>query len=251
MHLETRLDASDSQPQRMSYPPASTSSLEPFTDINHGKLAPAERKQVRRVFGFESSPPSFLGWVGWIYGALYFPIVQILWLISNWPNTPSSGIVKLVRAIGISVTALPLTIDTKARYAVMLEERFGRWANRLFTFVHAISTLTLAVLAMIMLIIAVVQANVPMFFIPAYIIFSIIWMFGSFILFPPFDGGMSPHSIPLFVAGLAMGVFGGFITSTPAFGAMMSAPTTPGTTLGGYLKCESVSVWEKFVAIFP
>jgi hypothetical protein len=204
-----------------------------------------------RLLGFSSGPPTFLGWAGWIYAVLYFPVVQGLWLAHNWPNGPSSGSLKLVRAIGVAVTALPLTMDTKARYAVKLELRFGRWANRLFTYLHASSTLALGIMSAIMLIVAVIQMSAPMFLVPIYVIFSSVWMFGSFALFPPFDGGMSPNSVATFAAGLAMGVFGGAFTSAPAFASMNMAPSSPGVSLGTYLSCESVSIGKKFVAIFP
>jgi hypothetical protein len=149
------------------------------------------------------------------------------------------------------VTALPLTMDNKARYATALGNKFGKWASRTFTAIHAFSTLTLGILSATMLVVAVIQMHVPIFFVPIYIIFSTIWIFGSFLLFPPLDGGMSPNSLGTFAAGLAMGVSAGAVTSTAAFGNMVMAPTTPGVGLGQYLNCEGVAVRQKFVAVFP
>jgi hypothetical protein len=102
-----------------------------------------------------------------------------------------------------------------------------------------------------MLIVAAIQMPAPPGLVVMYVILSIIWMLGSFTLFPPVDGGMSPNSVATFLAGLGMGIFGGAFTSAAAFGAMNFAPKEPGTTLGNYLGCESVSVWRKFIAIFP
>ncbi|KAL9069594.1 MAG: hypothetical protein Q9157_006106 [Trypethelium eluteriae] len=203
------------------------------------------------MFRFTSSPPpSILGWIGWIYAALYSPIVQILWLAGNWSDGPSAGNVKLVRAIGVSVTALSLTMDTRARYGESLKDWLGPWAQRTFTIIHAVSCLTLGLVIAILLILAVIQLPAPVFFIPVYLVFSTIWMFGSFLLFPPFDGGTAPNSVPTFLAGLLMGAFGGLFTSAPAFGSMMFA-STDGATLKEYLKCDTVDTWHKFIAIFP
>jgi hypothetical protein len=232
-----------------SSPYISLQSQAPKEPRSETTLDPA--KPTGRPFMPQAGPPTFLGWAGWLYVTVYFPVVQILWLISNWSDGPSSGNLKLVRAIGVSVTALPLTMDIKTRYAVSLEQRFGRWAARLFTSIHAFSTLALGILSTIMLIVAVRQMPIPIFFIPIYVIFSTIWMVASFGMVPPFDGGMSPNSIPSFAAGLAIGIFGGAFTSAPAFGSMGMAASTPGVGLEEYLKCEGVNVWEKFVAIFP
>lgn len=60
-----------------------------------------------------------LGWIGWVYTAIYSPIVHTLWLVENWTN--ASGSLKGVRGLGISVAALGLTIDTKKRYAHRLK----------------------------------------------------------------------------------------------------------------------------------
>lgn len=53
---------------------------------------------------------TILGWIGWLYTAVYSPIVQALWLVENWKGA-SGGPLKIVRALGISVSALSLTID--------------------------------------------------------------------------------------------------------------------------------------------
>jgi hypothetical protein len=216
-----------------------------------GSKTKSSNPQAKLFGAVQSSPPTFLGWAGWMYATLYFPVVQVLWLIGNWSNGPSSGNIKLVRAIGVAVTALPLTMDNKARYAVALEKKFGKWTSRIFTAIHAFSTLSLGIVSLVMLVVATIQMPIPIFFVPIYLIFSTIWMLGSFLIFPPFDGGMSPNSIATFAAGLAMGIFGGAFTSAPAFGSMNMAATSPGVSLGEYFQCESVDVWRKFIAIFP
>lgn len=198
-----------------------------------------------------TNPPTLFGWVGWVYASCYFPIVQILWLAGNWGNGHSPWNLKIVRALSISVTSLALTMDTKARFAVYVGERFGVWAQHTFTAIHAFSTLSLGVVAVIMLIVGVTQWTDPnRVIISMLIIFAFLWMLASFVLFPPIDGGMAPTSVRTFVEGLAMGIFAGLFTSAAAFVAMQSA-SKDGAAISAYLKCEGVEAWRKFIAIFP
>lgn len=83
----------------------------------------------------------------------------------------------------------------------------GRWSNRFFTWTHALATLALDLTEAILLILAYVQMNAEVFFVPVYIVFSTVWMLVSFLFIPPVDGGMAPNTLWLFLAGLAMGGF--------------------------------------------
>lgn len=221
---------------------------------NETKTSSAKPQGRNLGVGLRADPPSVLGWISWVYGAVYFPVAQILFLSVNFgKDSDYAGNVKLVRALAVGVTALPLTFDTKARYAVMLRSRKygGWWAGRLFTWTHALSTLALGVVEAVLLVLAYVQMGAPVFFVPVYVVFSTIWMAVSFLFVPPVDGGMGPNTAWLFLAGLAMGIFGGAFTSAAAFANMSMAPTGPGLRLGEYLNCEGASALDKFVAIFP
>lgn len=230
----------DEESQRRSQPGTKRSSSEP--------------KGRDLGLGLRADPPSVLGWIGWVYGALYFPVAQVLFLAANaGDDADRAGNVKLVRAIAVGVTALPLTFDTKARYAASLRKRgrAGRWAGRAFTWAHALATLGLGAVEAALLGLAWRQLGAPVFFVPAYIALSTLWMAGSFVFVPPVDGGMAPNTAGLFAAGLAMGVFAGAGTSFAAFVNMANAPTEPGLGLGAYLSCEGASALGKFAAIFP
>jgi hypothetical protein len=84
-----------------------------------------------------------------------------LWLVAYW-NTHNGGL-KIVRATGVSVTALPLTIDTKARYGAFLEQRYGRWSRITFTLIHASSCMTLGLISAIELVQGAVDAKIRVY----------------------------------------------------------------------------------------
>ena len=96
---------------------------------------------------------SFLGWVGWIYTTLYSPTIQVMWLLENW-NKASTGL-KIARAIGVSIAALPSTFDTRARYGEALGRLCGRPAAWTFGMLTAASTVTLTGVSLVELGLAV------------------------------------------------------------------------------------------------
>jgi hypothetical protein len=69
--------------------------------------------------GAKGKEPTILGWSYWLWAACYAPTSQVLWLMTHW-NTHDGGL-KIVRAISVSLIALPLTMDTKARYGAAVE----------------------------------------------------------------------------------------------------------------------------------
>jgi hypothetical protein len=197
----------------------------------------------------EANSPSFLGWLGWAWSACYSPVIQTLWLVENWDK--ASGSLKLVRAIGVSVTALPLTMDTRARYGAALGAIFGGWSETVFTFLTAGSCLMLGVLASIELVLGAMETSLKPFAIVVYVLFMLVWNYVSLVFATPYDGARSMNSLGAFLGGLAMGAFGGLFVAAPAFTLLHSAQDTPGSSLDIYLRCESVALWQKLIAVVP
>lgn len=143
-------------------------------------------------------------------------------------------------------------MDTKRRYALFIEERYGRLVNRAFVSIHAIGTLALGTLSAIMLVVSAGQMDFPVFFVPVYLGLSIPWTTGSFLFVPLSDRGMTPRNGRTFLAAIGMAIFALLATSLPVFGAMGSASMGPesGKSLGEFLAC-GVPIWRKVVAISP
>ncbi len=90
----------------------------------------------------ESNDVTLLGWFGWVWGVCYAPIIQVLWLVKNWSE--ASGELLIVRGLSVSVVALPLTMDTRARYGKALGRRIGGAVTEwLFSAVTMASLVTL------------------------------------------------------------------------------------------------------------
>ncbi|CAF9929090.1 MAG: hypothetical protein HETSPECPRED_007283 [Heterodermia speciosa] len=203
-----------------------------------------------------------LGWMGWVYTAVYSPVVQILWLAANW--TSASGALKIVRGLGISVTALGLTIDTKKRYAETLRGStyLGRVACVAFKLTNAGSAFGMGAMCAALLIKGALDLNLKWFFFVIYCVFMVIWAAGSFAFIPVQDGGVKGAGIILDVL---MGAFAGVILAAPAFFVMRNAeqptlsmdgfgfstPESGQASLNDYLSCESVAVWRKIAAVLP
>ncbi|KAK5728287.1 hypothetical protein LTR15_001422 [Elasticomyces elasticus] len=199
--------------------------------------------------GADANKPTLLGWLGWLWSTIYSPIVQTMWLFENWNH--ASGSLKIVRAIGVSVTALPLTMDTRARYGTALGDTIGRWAEKMFNLITAISCLTLGVTACIELVLGATEASLKPVIDVVYVLAMLVWTYGSLIFATPHDEARSVNSVGAFLAGLATGAFGGFFTAAPAYVVLQKAQDAPGLDLGAYLKCEPVALWQKVVAILP
>lgn len=201
-----------------------------------------------------------LGWLGWVYTAIYSPTVHALWLVENWTN--ASGPLKLVRGFGISVAALGLTIDTKKRYASRLRDSkyLGTPACVAFKIINAGSAFGMGLVSAALLIKAVIDMELQWFFIVGYCVFSVIWAVASFSICPVQDGGIRGMGI---IQDLLMGAFAGVFLAAPAFAVMKNAefpvldghgfktPESGSASLQNYLSCGSVAVWQKMVAILP
>ncbi|KUJ08315.1 uncharacterized protein LY89DRAFT_742153 [Mollisia scopiformis] len=213
-----------------------------------------------------------LGWIGWVYSAVYAPISQIIWIAANAStSSSSSGIAKIVKGISVAVTALPLCLDSRVRFADSLQKkkRFGgTWAYYAFNLTNAASCTLQGLLCGALLVWGVVEArsdtdpffasSFPWPLVAIYPIFSLVWAFGSFRIVPMMDGGRKrasqAHWAGYFLD-VGMGVFAGLFLAAPAF-ALYFSSVEPGMgeegarDLGQFLECE-VPGWQKFSAIFP
>lgn len=220
--------------------------------VKGGKWAVMNKRLNRDV--------KFLGWVGWIYTAIYSPIVHALWLAENWTN--AAGSLKLVRGLAISVAALGLTIDTKKRYAHRLRDSkyLGTPACVAFKILNAGSAFGMALMSAALLIKAAIDLKLKWFFIVGYCVFSVIWAVASFSICPIQDGGIRGMGI---IPDLFMGAFAGVFLAFPAFIVMrdvesptlgdhgFDTPESGSASLQDYLSCGSVEVWQKMVAVLP
>lgn len=195
---------------------------------------------------------TILGWIGWLYTAVYSPIVQALWLAENW-TAASGGPLKIVRAFGISISALSLTFDIKKRYASRLRDTkyLGSPACVAFKIFNAGSAFGMGIMCAALLIKGAIDTGLAWYIIIIYCVFSILWAAASFKICPVQDGGIKGWGL---VPDILMGAFAGVFLAAPAFAVMMTAEQQNQSgrlSLGDYLSCNTVAVWQKFVAIFP
>lgn len=217
-------------------------------------------KSVKRMNDRLVQDVTVLGWIGWLYTAVYSPIVQALWLAENW--TAASGPLKFVRAFAISIAALSLTIDTKKRYATRLSETkyLGAPACVAFKIINAASAFGMGIMCAALLIKGAIESSLGWYIVLIYCIFSVIWAAASFQICPVQDGGVKGHGL---IPDVLMGAFAGIFLAAPAFAVMQTAeqpiltsggfstPESGQASLQTYLSCDSVAVWQKFVAVFP
>ncbi|KAK3988888.1 hypothetical protein QBC44DRAFT_328414 [Cladorrhinum sp. PSN332] len=192
-----------------------------------------------------------LGWFGWAWAACYAPVIQVLWLVKNW-ETRSGGLF-IVRGLGVSVVALPLTMDVRGRYGRALGERLGGWAQAVFTGVATMGLVVLAVLSVTELLLGLVKGAVGKhYWLPVlYFLFMLFWTKGAFVFDSPHDEPYSAGGSGPILGGFVMGCFGGLFVAAPAFAMMLASPNDSGLAVGDYIRCESVALWEKITAIMP
>ncbi|PVH81801.1 hypothetical protein DL98DRAFT_514448 [Cadophora sp. DSE1049] len=213
---------------------------------------------------------TILGWIGWIYGALYAPVSQIVWVAANASAKESAGVIKAVKGLSVAITALPLGIDTRVRFAESLRTKRwgGEWAYYAFNLSNALSCLLQGIMCGMLLIWGVIdierptgdddfRPSFPLPLVGIYPVFSLIWAYGSFKLLPMVDGSRKAVDQKWYghVFDVAMGAFAGLFLAAPSFGLYMSGvgpgeDGSGGSDLGEFLRCE-VSWWRKASAIFP
>jgi len=192
---------------------------------------------------------SFLGWIGWCYTTLYCPTIQVMWLLENWDKA-STGL-RIARAIGVSVSALPSTFDTRARYGEALGRLGGRPAAWIFGGLTAASTVTLTGVSVIELGLAAKVLGRSSWVAAIYVFVVLFRTWRSLRSASPHDEAKHFSGWAGRLGGLGAGVFAGLFVAAPAFGVMETAQDHPGLGLSAYLQCEGAAWWQKMVAVLP
>ncbi|KAK3302831.1 uncharacterized protein B0T15DRAFT_400971 [Chaetomium strumarium] len=199
-----------------------------------------------------------LGWVSLVYTAVFAPITQILFVAAN-ASRNDNGSAKLVKGLTVAVTALPLCIDCRVRYADSL--KWGRYAFNVFL---SLSCLLQGGISAALLITGVVDLSrggdggLPL---PAvvvvYLAFSFLWMAASVALLPMRDGkrkGAGTTHWVMYILDVGMGAFAGVFLAAPAFalyqGATFANDSSGMSDLVTYLSCERQG-WRRFAAVAP
>ncbi len=194
---------------------------------------------------------NILGWLGWGWCVLHAPI-QYLWLVKNWSN--ASPMLLLIRGVSICVVALPLTIDTKARYGRALGKRPGGLvAAWLFSVVTTVSLVTLGVISTIELSMFAVKIYTPSLkWWTAYIMLVMVfWTCVTLLCIPPRDIPSTSGSFGEVLSGFMMGCFAGLYAAFPLFIMMQGSSHSPGMSITNYVRCQSISWWERAIAVLP
>lgn len=205
---------------------------------------------------------TFLGWFSWIYTALFAPVTQIIFVAANTPRH-GIGATKIVKGLTIAITALPLCIDCRVRYADSLKR-----GGYIFNLITSVSCLFQGALCATLLVqgLADLSADdrtppIPFIAIP-YLFFALIWMFVSFMILPMRDGGRRRAAQTHwagYIIDVGAGAFAGAFLASPALALYMGAQfdkvvagdqSTGMSDLGDYLRCES-QWWRKFAALAP
>jgi hypothetical protein len=172
-----------------------------------------------------------------------------MWLLENW-NKASTGL-KVARAIGVSVAALPSTFDTRARYGEALGRVYGWPAGWVFGVLTAVSTVTLTGVSVVELGLAAKDMGKSSWMAAIYVVLLLLWTWESFANASPHDEAKYLSGWVGRLGGLGAGAFAGLFVAAPAFGVMMAEQNHPGLGLSAYMKCEGVPWWQKMVAVLP
>ncbi|KAK4236543.1 hypothetical protein C8A03DRAFT_35545 [Achaetomium macrosporum] len=199
-----------------------------------------------------------LGWVSLAYTALFAPITQILFVAAN-ASRHDIGAAKIVKGLTVAVTALPLCIDCRVRYADSL-----KWGRYVFNVFVSLSCLLQGAICATLLITGVLDLSQSSRTGPPwpavaiiYFVFALIWMAGSFVLLPMRDGGRKGAGAThwaMYILDVGMGAFAGLFLAAPAFvlysNATFANDSSGMSDLVAYLSCES-QAWRKFAAVAP
>ena len=94
-------------------------------------------------------------------------------------------------------------------------------------------------------------------YIAIYVLTLLVRRIASFVVFTSHDNAESCRNdeirtrIVFMFTALGVGAFAGVYTALPAYIILMKALDTPGLSLGAYMECESVALWQKAVAVLP
>jgi hypothetical protein len=109
--------------------------------------------------------------------------------------------------------------------------------------------MTLGLISVIELIQGAIDAEINVFVCILYCLAMIAWTFAGFAFSTPQDKAYGYEGVPLLLAGLLMGAFGGLFTAAPAFSMMMEAENTPGVGISDCLICTEISIRKKVMSI--
>ena len=225
-----------------------------------------------------------LGWISLLYTALWAPITQVLFLAANLSRpdgvTTGLGAAKLVKGLTVAVTALPLCIDCRVRYADSLRWKPGRYALNLFVGTSCLFQGAVCATLLISGLVDMIRDSdsdrengssrtslgggggrrgFPILAVVGviYVLFALVWMFGSFAMLPMRDGGRKGAGKTHwagYLLDVGVGAFAGVFLAAPAIALYVRNSSGFGGSgmedLADYLSCEE-EVWRKIAAILP
>jgi hypothetical protein len=203
-----------------------------------------------------------LGWFALAYTALYAPVTQVLFVTSN-ASRHDIGSAKIVKGLTTAITALPLCIDCRVRYADRLPG-LGRYA---FNVLVSVSCLLQGAVGGALLVTGwmdVTRAGDGWYegtlgrVIPAvYVVFALAWMYASFTIIAMRDGGRQGAGKTHwagYIMDVLVGAFAGAFLAAPALLLYLNAAAfdmgSGPRELGEYLRCER-QAWRRFAAVAP
>ncbi|KAK3315664.1 hypothetical protein B0H66DRAFT_565720 [Apodospora peruviana] len=202
---------------------------------------------------------TMLGWISWSYTAVIAPITQIIFVVAN-ADRHDIGATKLVKGLTIAVSALPLCIDPRTRYADSLGR--ARYTINLLTSITCLLQGAFCAFLLGTGFADIKRARPSGFqpvFVPViYVFFACFWAFASFSVLPMRDGGRKGAGKAHwagYILDVGMGAFAGIFLASPAIVLYLNA-TSGGHSGSGmadlqeYLSCET-RWWRAFAAVSP
>jgi hypothetical protein len=199
---------------------------------------------------FSQEPASYIVW--WLWHT-YLPYSQWDWFVTHH-KTADAGLL-FVRGVAVGMLLVAMSIDYKTRVirAIGVMGTFGRRAAYGMCILSLAARLSLLGLMSTEFILAAIKNpnttdKKNSTFIPVYIIFSIIWGSISFLTLKGRDG-VDRFGEPLTRTSILFKLFAApfycIFTCSLAFAVYLSANASNGLTLSAFVKCESMSVWNK------
>jgi len=222
---------------------------------------PTGRSRGRRA-RHSDEDVSFVNHATWWIWHVYLPFSQWLWFVEHYRT--ASNLILFARGTAIGVQLVAMSMDYKARVIRAVDGgssvRGARVVSLFMAFLSFIVRISLVCLMGTELAYAAARtaAASRRVFIPIYIVFSLAWAGGSFLFVPghdsnplvedDFEDDWDFATFP-FIVRLLSGVFFACFTCTIAFIVFSAASSENGLTIGQYLKCDSVSTWNRIQSI--
>ncbi len=199
-----------------------------------------------------SDDVDILGWFGWVWSVCYAPPIQVLWLVTNWSSASPSLL--FARSLCVSVVALPLSMDTRARYGRALGKKIGgKVTEWLFSVVTTVGLVTLGVISAIELGMYAVKhsSSSKTLMITEMVFLLLVFGWGSLVGFPPLDVPLTATSLRQVKHGFVTGCIAGVIMAALSMVEMDESARSPGLSVLDYIKCQSIPWWERALAVLP